>query len=150
MLQSDGKAKSDLTVWRNKLSLIRPFTIDFFRFFHGRTCSSSSVVHWSISRVHDRSPISNGGPIFIQSQSFNTMAERLKKGDASLLGELHATTSGLKVYVSTNGVQDIETARRSMGGHGYSAFSGLGKIYADYLPSVTYVANASFRSMQIS
>ena len=65
------------------------------------------------------------------------MAERLKKGDASLLAELHATTAGLKVYVSSTGVQDLETARRSMGGHGYSAFSGLGRLYADYLPSVT-------------
>jgi len=51
---------------------------------------------------------------------------------------MHATTSGLKIYVSTNGVQDLETARRSMGGHGYSAFAGLGRLYADYLPSVTY------------
>lgn len=68
------------------------------------------------------------------------MAGRLKKGDTSLLAEMHATTSGLKVYVSSNGVQDLETARRSMGGHGYSAFAGIGRLYADYLPSVTYVA----------
>ena len=67
------------------------------------------------------------------------MASRLSKGDTSLLAEMHATTSGLKVLVSTCGIQDIETARRSMGGHGYSAFAGLGRLYADYLPSVTYV-----------
>jgi len=42
------------------------------------------------------------------------------------------------VLVSSTGVQDLEVARRSMGGHGYSAFSGLGRLYADYLPSVTY------------
>lgn len=65
------------------------------------------------------------------------MATRLASGDTSLLGELHATTSGLKVLVSSTGVQDIEVARRSMGGHGYSAFAGLGRLYADYLPSVT-------------
>ncbi|KAJ7054621.1 hypothetical protein C8F01DRAFT_1088750 [Mycena amicta] len=35
-------------------------------------------------------------------------------------------------------IQDIEGARRSMGGHGYSGFSGVGKIYADYLPAATY------------
>jgi acyl-CoA oxidase len=69
--------------------------------------------------------------------SFETMASRLSKGDTSLLAEMHATTSGLKVLVSSCGVQDIETARRSMGGHGYSAFAGLGRLYADYLPSVT-------------
>lgn len=69
--------------------------------------------------------------------SFQTMASRLSEGDTSLLAEMHATTSGLKVLVSSRGVQDIETARRSMGGHGYSAFAGLGRLYADYLPSVT-------------
>jgi len=72
------------------------------------------------------------------------MASRLKQGDTSLLAEMHATTSGLKVYVSACGVQDLETARRSMGGHGYSAFAGVGRLYADYLPSVTYVLNFIF------
>ncbi|PFH50109.1 hypothetical protein AMATHDRAFT_61772 [Amanita thiersii Skay4041] len=70
--------------------------------------------------------------------AFQTMASRLASGDTTLLGEMHATTSGLKVMVSMTGVQDLEVARRSMGGHGYSAFSGLGRVYADYLPSVTY------------
>lgn len=65
------------------------------------------------------------------------MAAGLAKGDTSLLAEMHATTSGLKVLVSSTGVADIEVARRSMGGHGYSAFAGLGRIYNDYLPSVT-------------
>ena len=72
------------------------------------------------------------------------MVEDLKKGDTSLLAEMHATTSGLKIYVSANGVQDLETARRSMGGHGYSAFAGLGRLYADYLPSVTYVSGSVY------
>ncbi|KAF9450509.1 peroxisomal oxidase [Macrolepiota fuliginosa MF-IS2] len=71
-------------------------------------------------------------------QSFELMSSRLQNGDASLLAEMHAITSGLKVLVSTSGVQDVEVARRSMGGHGYSAFSGLGRLYADYLPSATY------------
>ncbi|KJA24892.1 hypothetical protein HYPSUDRAFT_65201 [Hypholoma sublateritium FD-334 SS-4] len=88
-------------------------------------------------------PILSRAYMFIQlgrtlTKAFNTMAEGLKKGDTSLLAEMHATTSGLKIYVSTSGVQDLETARRSMGGHGYSAFAGLGRLYADYLPSVTY------------
>lgn len=65
------------------------------------------------------------------------MSSRLASGDMSLLPEMHATTSGLKVLVTTATVQDIETARRSMGGHGFSAFSGLGGVYANYLPSVT-------------
>lgn len=70
------------------------------------------------------------GLFFLQSQAFTTMAQRLSGGDTSLLAELHATTSGLKVLCTTISVQDMESARRSMGGHGYSAFSGVGRIYA--------------------
>ncbi|KAF9074329.1 acyl-CoA oxidase [Rhodocollybia butyracea] len=72
------------------------------------------------------------------SQSFQAMASRLSSGDTSLLAELHATTSGLKVLCTTASVQDMENARRSMGGHGYSAFSGVGRLYGDMIPSVTF------------
>ncbi|KAF5376636.1 hypothetical protein D9615_007859 [Tricholomella constricta] len=88
-------------------------------------------------------PILSHAYVFIQLgrtllKSFDMMSKRLASGDTSLLAEMHATTSGLKVMVSTLGVHDLEVARRSMGGHGYSAFAGLGRLYADYLPSVTY------------
>lgn len=65
------------------------------------------------------------------------MADRLASGDTSLLAEMHATTSGLKILATTSSVQDIETARRALGGYGYSAYATLGRIYADYLPSAT-------------
>lgn len=74
------------------------------------------------------------------------MANRLKKGDTSLLGELHATTSGLKVLVTTAGAQDVEVARRALGGHGFSAFSGFGALYANYLPAATYVFCRDFQN----
>ncbi|TFK36086.1 peroxisomal oxidase [Crucibulum laeve] len=88
-------------------------------------------------------PILSHAFVFIQLgkslvKAFEQMSSRLAKGDTSLLAEMHATTSGLKVLVSSTGVQDLEVARRSMGGHGYSVFAGLGRLYADYLPSVTY------------
>ena len=67
------------------------------------------------------------------------MSNQLPSGDTSLLAEVHATSSGLKVLATTTAIQDLEVARRSMGGHGYSAFSGLGRIYADYVPSATCV-----------
>ncbi|KAH7928004.1 acyl-CoA oxidase [Leucogyrophana mollusca] len=88
-------------------------------------------------------PILSHAYLFIQlgrrlTQAFQEMSSRLSTGDTSLLAEMHAITCGLKVLMSSTGVQDLETARRSMGGHGYSAFSGVGRLYADYLPSVTY------------
>ncbi|KAF8829694.1 hypothetical protein HHX47_DHR2000235 [Lentinula edodes] len=73
--------------------------------------------------------------------SFQTMVQRLSGGDTSLLAEMHATTSGLKILCTTSSVQDVENARRSMGGHGYSAFSGVGRLYADVIPSVTLLSS---------
>ncbi|KAI9058687.1 peroxisomal oxidase [Trametes sanguinea] len=72
------------------------------------------------------------------SKAFSAMSARLASGDTSLLAEMHATTSGLKVFVTTTAIEDLETARRSMGGHGFSEFAGVGRIYADYLPAATY------------
>ncbi|KAF8190757.1 peroxisomal oxidase [Mycena galopus ATCC 62051] len=72
------------------------------------------------------------------TRGFDSLARGLSSGDTSQLAEMHVMTSGLKVLVSTAGIQDLETARRSMGGHGYSAFAGVGKMYADYLPAATY------------
>ncbi|KAI0331414.1 acyl-CoA oxidase [Cubamyces sp. BRFM 1775] len=71
-------------------------------------------------------------------KAFTDMSARLASGDTSLLAEMHATTSGLKSLVSTVAIEDLETARRSMGGHGFSDFAGVGRIYADYLPGATF------------
>ena len=75
--------------------------------------------------------------IFIKLYSYSKMSERLARNDTSLLAGMHAVTRGLKVLVTTTSVEDIEVARRSMGGHGYSAFSGLGLLYANHVPSAT-------------
>ncbi|KAJ6477779.1 hypothetical protein C8R45DRAFT_934429 [Mycena sanguinolenta] len=76
--------------------------------------------------------------IIIQSRGFDSLARGLLSGDISKLAEMHVMTSGLKVLVSMVGTQELETARRSMGGHGYSTFAGLGKLCADYAPAVTH------------
>lgn len=76
------------------------------------------------------------------------MSARLASGDTSLLAEMHATTSGLKVLVSTVAIQDLETARRSMGGHGFSDFAGVGRLYADYLPGATLVSSPTGRNLR--
>ncbi|KAK0476960.1 peroxisomal oxidase [Armillaria novae-zelandiae] len=71
-------------------------------------------------------------------KSFNAFSRQLASGDMTMLPEMHAITSGLKVLCTATTMEDVESARRSMGGHGYSAFAGVGKLYADYLPSVTF------------
>ncbi|KAK7024780.1 acyl-coenzyme A oxidase [Favolaschia claudopus] len=72
------------------------------------------------------------------SRGFDSLARGLASGDTSQLAEMHVMTSGLKVLVTTLAIQDLETARRSMGGHGFSAFAGVGRVYAEYLPAATY------------
>ncbi|KZT39561.1 acyl-CoA oxidase [Sistotremastrum suecicum HHB10207 ss-3] len=69
---------------------------------------------------------------------FQSMSSRLSSGDTSLLTETHAVTAALKVLTSSSATESIEIARRAMGGHGYSAFAGIGRLYADQLPSTTY------------
>ncbi|TFY70825.1 hypothetical protein EVG20_g2167 [Dentipellis fragilis] len=87
-------------------------------------------------------PILARAYVFIQlgrvlTRTFAFTSARLAAGDTSTLAETHATASGLKVFASTATARDLETARRSMGGHGFSAFAGLGALYAQYLPAAT-------------
>ncbi|KAJ7857076.1 peroxisomal oxidase [Mycena olivaceomarginata] len=63
------------------------------------------------------------------TRGFDSLARGLSSGDTSELAEMHVMTSGLKILISRP---------RSMGGHGYSAFAGVGRMYADYLPAATY------------
>ncbi|KAL4243883.1 Acyl-coenzyme A oxidase [Abortiporus biennis] len=83
------------------------------------------------------------------SLAFSEMSNRLASGDTSLLAEMHATTSGLKVLVTATSTHDIETARRALGGHGFSAYAGIGRIYADNLPSVTYEGDNYLLDQQV-
>ncbi|KAI6099982.1 acyl-CoA dehydrogenase/oxidase C-terminal [Pisolithus croceorrhizus] len=71
-------------------------------------------------------------------KEFTTVTERSERGDFTKLSEIHAILCGLKALVTNTVVRDLETARRALGGHGYSAFAGIGRLYADYLPTVTY------------
>lgn len=88
-------------------------------------------------------PILSRAFVFIElgrytMKALTQMQQQIASRDTSLLPEMHALLCGLKVFVTTHGIIDIETARRSMGGHGYSAFAGLGRLYIDYLPSATF------------
>lgn len=76
-----------------------------------------------------------------QMKEFTTVRADSDRGDFSGLSRIHPVLCGLKVLVSTATVKDLETARRTLGGHGYSAFAGIGRLYADYLPAVTYVCS---------
>lgn len=62
------------------------------------------------------------------------MSARLASSDTSLLAETHAISSGLKSYVTRVAVDSLAVCRASLGGHGYSAFAGVGRIWASSVP----------------
>ena len=74
---------------------------------------------------------------FMRKLYFDSAA-KMNEGDASVLPELHATSSGLKALTTGVASNGIEEARRACGGHGYSRFSGIVDLYLDYVPAQTY------------
>ncbi|KPM37957.1 Peroxisomal acyl-coenzyme A oxidase 1 [Neonectria ditissima] len=74
-----------------------------------------------------------------------------KKGPGGdLLADLHAISCSLKAFASTTAAEGLEVSRRACGGHGYSAFSGIGSWYADYLPSVTWEGDNYMLTQQVA
>ncbi|THH33351.1 hypothetical protein EUX98_g807 [Antrodiella citrinella] len=81
---------------------------------------------------------------------FAPLSKRVEEGDTSPLAEMHAISSGLKSLTTTVAIQDVETTRRALGGHGFSEFAGLGRIYADNVPSTTYEGDNFVLDQQVS
>lgn len=66
------------------------------------------------------------------------MSALLARGDASLMPETHVALAAMKVLVSHDTLAALDTARRALGGHGFSEFAGGGRLLADHTPAVTY------------
>ena len=62
----------------------------------------------------------------------------IKTGDTTQLEDLHLQTVGAKVYSTEITGRGVETCRIACGGHGYSALSGFGRMYANTINAVTY------------
>lgn len=69
---------------------------------------------------------------------------------SDLLADLHATSCGLKALGSTTAAEGLEVCRRACGGHGYSAFGGIGSWYADYLPTTTWEGDNYMLTQQVA
>ncbi|KEF52327.1 acyl-CoA oxidase [Exophiala aquamarina CBS 119918] len=66
------------------------------------------------------------------------------------LAQLHALSCALKALTSTIAGEGLETCRRACGGHGYSAFAGIGAWAADYLPTLTWEGDNYMLTQQVS
>lgn len=69
---------------------------------------------------------------------------------SDLLADLHATSCGLKALGSTTAAEGLEVCRRACGGHGYSAFAGIGSLYSDYLPTTTWEGDNYMLTQQVA
>jgi len=66
------------------------------------------------------------------------MSELNTKGESRRLAEVHALSTGLKACSSWDCLVGIEESRKACGGHGYSAYAGIGHIWANGVASQTY------------
>ena len=57
--------------------------------------------------------------------------------DVTLLPELHATSAGLKAYITTHVSEGMESCRKMCGGHGFLVNAGFADLYTSYLPFST-------------
>lgn len=73
----------------------------------------------------------------------------LQQGKTELLSCVHAISSGLKAYVTGIAANGIEEARKACGGHGYSAYAGFSRAYADYVATNTYEGDNHLLTQQL-
>ncbi|KAI7897930.1 acyl-CoA dehydrogenase/oxidase C-terminal [Cokeromyces recurvatus] len=82
-------------------------------------------------------------------KQFNTFMQQLESNDAHLLPEIHATSCALKSWSTRRSTEGIEECRKTMGGHGYSIFSGVANLFADFVPSNTYEGDNFVLAQQV-
>ncbi|CAO3664028.1 unnamed protein product [Umbelopsis ramanniana] len=87
---------------------------------------------------------------FSVTKLFDEMTEQLESENATLLPQVHVLTCGLKSWGTRRSCDGIEECRKAMGGHGYSAFSGLSDLFASYIPSNTYEGDNWILTQQVA
>ncbi|KAI9480635.1 MAG: acyl-CoA dehydrogenase/oxidase C-terminal [Benjaminiella poitrasii] len=80
---------------------------------------------------------------------FNTLMEQLESNNAKLLPEVHATSCALKSWSTRRSTDGIEECRKSMGGHGFSVFSGVSELFANFVASNTYEGDNFVLAQQV-
>ncbi|GAA5860517.1 hypothetical protein JCM8547_000328 [Rhodosporidiobolus lusitaniae] len=90
---------------------------------------------------------------------YETMLEQLETLDSGsdehetkevleMLKETHATSAGLKAFCTWQALETIEKCRASLGGHGYSAYSGLPSMYNDQAVQCTWEGDNTILTLQ--
>ncbi|KAJ1733999.1 fatty-acyl coenzyme A oxidase, partial [Coemansia biformis] len=64
------------------------------------------------------------------------------------LKETHATSAGLKAFCTWMCLNIIDQSRQSLGGHGYSAYTGLSQAYSDFAVHCTWEGDNTILMLQ--
>lgn len=91
------------------------------------------------------------------SKLYNLLMEQLNRlkpddKDATVvletLKETHATSAGLKAFCTWNCLSTIEACRQSLGGHGYSSYTGLANMYNDFAVQCSWEGDNTILALQ--
>ncbi|KAI6224340.1 Acyl-CoA oxidase dehydrogenase and Acyl-CoA oxidase domain containing protein [Aphelenchoides fujianensis] len=83
-------------------------------------------------------------------QLYFKVMDDVKKGDPSLMEDLHAITSGLKAVVSFQGTNGAEQLRLACGGHGYSLACRIPQLYTRIVAGCTYEGDNMVMLLQLA
>ncbi|KAJ9059379.1 fatty-acyl coenzyme A oxidase [Entomophthora muscae] len=89
------------------------------------------------------------------NKSLQKQIESLSKGTSEQanvlesLKEVHATSAGLKAFGTWTTLGLIEECRQTLGGHGYSAYTGLSSMYQDFAIQCTWEGDNTILTLQL-
>lgn len=66
-----------------------------------------------------------------------------------VLKETHSTSAGLKAFTTWGCLHTIEQCRQTLGGHGYSKYSGLSVMYNDFAVQCTWEGDNTILMLQL-
>jgi acyl-CoA oxidase len=82
------------------------------------------------------------------SKAYSEMMSELREnGTSRRLAEVHALSTGLKACSSWDCLAGMEECRKACGGHGYSAYAGIGHFWANGAASQTYEGSLQIMSI---
>lgn len=67
---------------------------------------------------------------------------------AAALPDLHATCAGLKAFATWSTYNGLDTLRQCLGGHGYSAYTSIGRMFTDFAVQCTWEGDNTVMALQ--
>lgn len=123
------------------------------RQFKDETDEETQVLNYTMVQYRLLPQIANSYALFFATAALRKLYQRYDASDPPderLLAALHVQSCAMKSYGTTISVEGLEVCRRACGGHGYSHYSGIGHLYAEMLPSVTYEGDNYMLTKQVA